>query len=106
AAIAVQNAQLSAELDELGMSINREDFDLPKIFEQVVQSITRVSGAKAATMILLSDEPGSGREVAQKAVLLSVSDGLSPDYDKKVEPRPDGLTFHVIQKREPIPVND
>jgi len=107
AAIAIQNAQLSAELDELGMSINREDFDLRQIFEQVVQSITRVSGARAATMILLSDEVGSGRrEVAQKAVLLSVSDGLNEDYDEKVEPRPDGLTFNVIQKREPIPVNN
>ncbi len=106
AAIAIQNAQLSAALVELGLNINREDFDLRQIFEQVVQSITRVSGAKAATMILLSDGLGSGREVAQKRVLLSVSDGLSPDYDEKVEPRPDGLTFHVIQKREPIPVNN
>lgn len=105
AAIAIQNAQLSAELDELGMSINREDFDLRQIFEQVVRSVTRVSGAKAATMILLSDARGSGREVAQKAVLLSVSEGLSPDYDEKVKPRLDGLTFHVIRERKPIPVN-
>lgn len=105
AAIAIQNAQLSEALDDLGISISREDFDLRQIFEQVVQSITRVSGAKAATMILLSDEHGSGREVAQKTVLLSVSDGLSPDYDEKVEPRLEGLTFHVIQARRPIPVN-
>jgi GAF domain-containing protein len=103
-AIAIQNAQLSAELDELGMSINREDFDLPQIFKQVVKSVTRVSGAKAATMILLSDEAGSWRDAVKKAPL-SVSDGLDPDYDSKVVPRPEGLTFHVITERRPIPVN-
>lgn len=86
------------------MSINRGDFDLRQIFEQVVQSITRVSGAKAATLISLPDEPVGNQEVFPKTVL-SISDGLGPDYDQNIRPRKDGLTLAVMRERKPIAVS-
>lgn len=104
AAIAIQNAQLSTELNELGMSINRGDFDLRQIFEKVVQSITHVSGAKAATLISWPDEDVANQEALPKSVV-SVSDGLGPDYDHEIRPRTDGLTLAVMREQKPIAVS-
>ncbi len=100
AALAIQNASVYAELHNLGMQINQGDLTPETIFEQTVRSITRVSGAEGANMLLLRDTDDPDLSVAQKPVL-SVSDGLGDDYDANIHPRADGLTYHVLKTRKP-----
>jgi GAF domain-containing protein len=100
AAIAIQNARLSTELYQLGMRLNRGDLTIKQIFEFVVQSITTVTGAKGANMLLLRDVDKS-RSGVDQAVVLSVSHGLGPYYDARISPRPAGLTLAVLQDGMP-----
>lgn len=104
AAIAIQNALLYAELDKLRMHINRGDLSPKEIFQQTVQSIIRVSDAKAAKMTLLRNTDDPQLRVSEEPVL-RVSYGLGMDYDEKVSPRPDGLTVQVLQARRPLAVS-
>lgn len=105
AAIAIQNARLYTELHNLGMRINREDLGPRRIFRQVVQSIIRISDAKAANMLLLRDTDDPALAVAQKPVL-SVSEGMGPDFDDKIKPRKGGLTYLVLQEQRPLAVSE
>jgi GAF domain-containing protein len=100
AAIAIQNARLSTELYRLGMNLNRRDLSSKKIFQLVVQSITTVTGARGANMILLRDTDKPELSVAQPAVV-SVSDGLGPYYDANIRPRDAGLTLAVLRTHKP-----
>jgi GAF domain-containing protein len=105
AAIAIQNARLYTELYNLGMRINRSDLGPRRIFRQAVQSIIRISDAKAANMFLLRDTDDPDLAVAQKPEL-SVSEGLGPDFDSQIVPRKGGLTHLVLQKQRPLAVSD
>ncbi|MCP4601097.1 MAG: GAF domain-containing protein [Proteobacteria bacterium] len=100
ASIAIQNAHLHTELYTLGITINDGALNPKQIFKKVVGSITRVSDAKAANMLLLRDTDDPELSVSQKPVL-SVSGGMGRDYDEKVHPRPNGLTFRVLQDKRP-----
>lgn len=99
AAIALQNSQVYTELYELGLSINSGTLQIPEIFNQTVQSITRITGAEAAHMLLLQDIDDKTITPAEK-VVLSKSVGLGDDFDKLIEPRPDGLTCRVLRDRK------
>lgn len=99
AAIALQNTQVYTELYELGLSINSGALDIPEIFLHTVQSITRISAAKAAHMLLLKDVDDDTISPSEKK-LLSISVGLGSDYDEKVEPRRDGLAARVLKSRK------
>lgn len=101
AAIAIQNARLYTELYNLGIGINRGELGPKEIFQQAVKSITRVSGAKAANILLLRDADDPVLSVSQRP-LLSASYGLGSDYDEVIKPRPEGLTFHVLKNREAL----
>jgi GAF domain-containing protein len=105
AAIAIQNARLYTELYDLGMSINRGDLGPRSIFRQAVQSIIRISDAKAANMFLLRDTDDPDLAVAQKPEL-SVSEGLGPDFDGKIKPRKGGLTHLVLREQRPLAVSE
>lgn len=100
AAIAIQNASLYTELYNLGMAINRGQLTPKQIFEATVASITRVSDTKAANLLLLRDTDSPLLSISQSP-LLSVSTGLSADYDEQVKPRLTGLTALVLTKRKP-----
>jgi GAF domain-containing protein len=104
AAIAIQNAHLYNELYALGMCINRGDLTDKEIFQQTVRSITRVSDAKGANMLLLRDTDDPYLSVSQKP-RLSVSEGLGTDFDEKITPREKGLTFRVLKERKPLAVS-
>ncbi|HSE23521.1 MAG TPA: GAF domain-containing sensor histidine kinase, partial [Pyrinomonadaceae bacterium] len=104
AAIALQNAQLFAALKK-----STNDSDTPsdpekfieivkRIFIDTVQSITRITEAKAAHMLLLRDIDDESIAIADKKEL-SESVGLGDDYDEKIKPRPDGLAFQVLRDR-------
>src|SRR5205807_9705255 len=86
-------------LHKLGLIINSGTLDVPQIFIQTVQSIKRISGAKGAHMLLFQDIDDETIGPADK-VVLSKSVGLGDDYDEKVRPRPDGLTFRVLRDRK------
>lgn len=104
AAIAIQNAQLHAELFILGLRINRGDLRPQEVFKETVQSITRVTSAKGANMLLLrnTDQP----EVSiREEPILSVSDGLGLDYDATMHPRKHGLAYKVLRTQEPAAVS-
>ena len=103
AALAIQNASVYTELYNLGIRINQGDLTPDDIFLQAVRSITSVSGAEGANMLLLRDTDDPALSVAQKP-LLSISDGLGDDYDDNVHPRPDGLTYQVLTTRMPCAV--
>ena len=104
AALAIQNASVYSELYNLGIQINRGNLSAEAIFRQTVSSITRVSGAEGANMLLLCDAEDPEVTVAQKPDL-SVSDGLGNDYDENIHPRPNGLTYHVLKTKEPCAVS-
>jgi GAF domain-containing protein len=95
AAIALQNAQLHTELKKLGLTINNNTLTIPEIFIETVQSIQRITGAKGAHMLLLRDV---NADLADN-VELSKSVGLEEDYDSRIKPRSDGLTFQVLRDR-------
>jgi len=95
AASALQNARLYSELLELWEQINQGNLDFQEIFLRVVQSITRVTKANAANMLLLSKTDLPKLSVSQKPDL-SVSAGLKKEYDDEIRPRPDGLTYQVL----------
>jgi signal transduction histidine kinase len=63
-----------------------------------------VSDAKAANLLLLRDTDDPLLSISQKP-LLSVSMGLSPDYDERVKPREAGLTALVLAERRPRAVS-
>ncbi len=104
AAIAIQNASLYTELYTLGMAINRGQLTPEQIFQATVKSITRVSDTKAANLLLLRDTDDPLLSISQSP-LLSVSIGLSEDYDEQVKPRLAGLTALVLTKRKPHAVS-
>ena len=106
AAIALQNAQLYTALKKRRLT---NDSDTPtdpekfieivkKIFIETVQSITRITEAKGAHMLLLRDIDDENIAIADKKEL-SESVGLGEDYDEKIKPRPDGLAFRVLRDR-------
>lgn len=103
AAIAIQNASLYTELYTLGMAINRGQLTPEQIFKATVECIMHVSDAKAANLLLLRDTDNPLLSITQKP-LLSVSIGLSADYDAQVKPREDGLTARVLTERKPYAV--
>ena len=114
ATIAIRNARLHTELYNLGIGINRGELDPKEIFQQAVTSITHVSAATAANILLLRDTDDPALSVSQKP-LLSASYGLGVDYDEEIKPRADGLTFHVLKQRramwvrkpeDPIGINE
>lgn len=87
------------------MRINQGNLTSEEVFLQTVRSITRVSGAEGANMLLLRGTDDPNLSVAQKP-LLSKSDGLGDDYDDRVHPRPDGLTYQVLSTRQPAAVGN
>jgi GAF domain-containing protein len=100
ASIAIQNANLNTTLYKLGLKINHGDLKPKEIFNEVVRSITQVSGAKGANMFLLRDTDDPGLSVSQEPIL-SASYGLAVGYEYIVKPRPKGLTFRVLETRKP-----
>jgi GAF domain-containing protein len=104
AAIAIQNARLYTELHNLGMRINQGDLGVKEIFQQTVQSICRVSDAKAANMLLLRDTDDPELSVSQKPEL-SISEGMGPAFDEQITPRKTGLTRKVLDTRKPQAVS-
>lgn len=105
AAIAIKNANLYTELHELGILINQGDLNPREIFEMVVRSITHVSGAMGANMFLMRDTDDPESSVSQKPIL-SASYGLGDDFEKKIKPRPNGLTYLVLKERKPYGVSN
>lgn len=99
AAIAFQNSQLYNELYNLGIRINSGNQEIKQIFQQTVQSITGVSKAKGAHMLLLRDVDDSNTSLSEQT-LQSESVGLGDDYDEKQRPRPEGLTHIVLNSGE------
>jgi signal transduction histidine kinase len=86
------------------MAINRGQLTPEQIFKATVESITRVSDTKAANLLLLRDTDNPLLSISQSP-LLSVSTGLSQDYDEQVKPRLAGLTALVLTKRKPHAVS-
>ncbi|UCH96917.1 MAG: GAF domain-containing protein, partial [Candidatus Aminicenantes bacterium] len=103
AAIAIQNANLYTELYKLGIQINHGDLPPLEIFNQMVRSITQVSGAVGANMFLLRDTDDPKSSISQTPIL-SASYGLGKDYVDKVKPRQNGLTYLVLSKRKPYSI--
>ncbi|HKQ05958.1 MAG TPA: GAF domain-containing sensor histidine kinase [Blastocatellia bacterium] len=103
AAIAIKNAQLYSELSQLWGRINQGNLNFEEIFLEVVQSITRVTSARAANMLLLNHTDYPELSVSQKPEL-SVSAGLTKEYDNQIRPRPEGLTYHVLRHGRPLAV--
>jgi GAF domain-containing protein len=104
AATAIQNAQLYTELNMLSLRINRGDLKPKEIFEEVVQSILRISEAQAANMLLLRDTDVPSLSVRQLP-LVSASAGFDEAFDRDIGPRSDGVTFKALTSRKPIAVN-
>ena len=104
AAIAIQNAYLHRELYKLGMSINSGELAPEQIFQEVVKSITRVSAAFAANLLLFDNVDDPAAKISARP-LLSRSSGLGGDYNDKINPRPDGLTAHVLHTGLPASVS-
>lgn len=103
AAGAVYNALLHRELYKLSEATTRRARDPQQLLQQVARSITTVTCAKGANILLLRDTDEPLLSVKQKPEL-SASYGLADDqddYDRQVQPRADGLTFLVLRSRRP-----
>jgi GAF domain-containing protein len=100
AALAIQNSRFTAELLDLGLKINRPELKEEEIFRAAVQSIMNVVDAAAANMLLLRDT-NDPLLCLSESPRLSVSEGLSPEFDRLVRPRNDGLTAMVLKTGAP-----
>jgi GAF domain-containing protein len=101
AAIAIQNARLSTELYQLGIDINSGTLTPKEIFDNTVKSITFLTNAKAATILLLRDTDEPDLCISQPPILI-MSNELGNDFDKNVRPRTNGFTFKALTTKQPI----
>ena len=91
-------------LHELGIKLSVENLTVEQIFQETVNRIIHVTGARAANMLLLSSTDNPELSITKEPILAISS--LGSDFDSKIRPRHNGLTFHVLSAKKPLSVSN